>query len=129
MNAYPIEVILSRQLAETLSIPVFIIDPEGTLLFYNEPAETILGRKFEDTGEMKVDIWSTIFNPLGENGKPLNPDDLPLVKTLKSHMPAHGSFFIDSLKNERTKISVTAYPLQGRAERFLGAVAIFWKSK
>jgi PAS domain-containing protein len=128
MKAYDIEIILSRQLAEALSIPVFIIDPEGTLLFYNEPAEKILGKKYKDTGEMQVDVWSTIFNPLDEEGNPLNPDDLPLVKTLKTRFPAHGSFWIKSLKNKNYRISVTSYPLQGRAERFLGAVAIFWKS-
>lgn len=128
MKAYDIEIILSRQLAETLAIPVFIIDPDGTLLFYNEPAEKILGKKYKDTGEMKVEVWSTIFNPLDENGIPLHPDDLPLVKTLKTRFPAQGSFWIENLKNKRYKISVTSIPLQGRAERFLGAVAIFWNS-
>jgi hypothetical protein len=78
---------------------------------------------------MKVDVWSTIFNPLDENGNPLNPDDLPLVKTLKTRFPAHGSFWIENLKNKRYKITVTSFPLQGRAERFLGAVAIFWNTK
>ena len=128
MKAYDIEIILSRQLAETLSVPVFIIDTDGTLLFYNMPAEKILGKKFENTGEMKVEVWSTIFNPLGDDGIALEPDDLPLVRTLKTRHPAHGSFWIESLKKKRTKISVTSFPIEGRADRFLGAIANFWKS-
>ena len=44
------EVSLARALAKSLVIPIFIVDPEGVLLFYNEPAETILGQRFEDTG-------------------------------------------------------------------------------
>jgi len=47
-----IEVILSRHLASCLAMPIFIVDPVGNLLFYNEPAELILGRRFEETGEM-----------------------------------------------------------------------------
>ena len=61
--AYEIEIILNRQLADCLSIPVFITDTIGNLIFYNEPAEEILGRRFEETGEMSVEIWSTIYKP------------------------------------------------------------------
>ena len=53
--AYPIEIILSRQLADCLSMPVFITDTVGNLIFYNEPAENLLGTRFEETGEMKVE--------------------------------------------------------------------------
>ena len=41
MDSYEIEIILNRQLADCLSIPVFITDTIGNLLFYNEPAEEI----------------------------------------------------------------------------------------
>ena len=45
-----IEIILSRQWADNLSIPVFLVDTKGNLLFFNEPAEAILGLRFEETG-------------------------------------------------------------------------------
>jgi len=126
MTAYDIEIILSRQLAECLSVPIFITDINGTLLFYNEPAEEILGKRYEDRGEMKVEEWSTMFKPFDDEGKPLKPEDLPLVQTLTNVIPAHGDFWIESLKGEKHNISVTSYPLLGRGDRFLGAVAIFW---
>jgi hypothetical protein len=116
-------------LAECLSIPVFITNTEGSLLFYNEPAEEILGRRFQDTGEMPVEVWSTIFKPLDDKGNPLDPETLPLVKTLRNAIPDHGSIWIKSLKGDNHKISITSYPLIGRGERFVGAVAIFWKTK
>ncbi len=128
MKGLDIEIILSRQLAETLSIPVFITDTEGTLLYYNSPAEEILGKKFEETGKMRVEVWSTIFKPYDDSGDLLNPDQLPLVQTLKNRVPAHGSFWIEGLSGGKLKISVTAIPLIGRAERFVGAIAIFWKA-
>ncbi len=128
MAAYEIEIILNRQLADCLSIPVFITDTKGNLIFYNEPAEEILGNRFEDTGEMPVEQWSTDFKPVDEQGSPLSPDDLPLVKTLKTSLPYHKSFRIESLLGKIEKISVTSYPIIGRTGKMLGAVAIFWKS-
>ena len=53
MAAYEIEIILNRQLADCLSIPVFITDTDGNLIFYNEHAEEVLGKRFEETGEIR----------------------------------------------------------------------------
>lgn len=128
MPAYEIEIVLNRQLADCLSIPVFITDTLGNLIFYNEPAEEILGKRFEETGEMPVEQWSTEFKPVDEQGKVLPADELPLVKTLKNASPYHKSFWIESLKGNNQKISVTSYPIVGRTGKMLGAVAIFWKS-
>ncbi len=125
--AYSIEIILYRQLADCLAIPVFITDTAGNLLFYNEPAEEILGKRYEDTGEMAVTEWSTVFNTQDENGQPLDPGELPLVKTLKDRMPYYKTFWIQGLQGKPAKISVTSYPIIGRAGTFLGAVAIFWR--
>ena len=125
--AYAIELILNRQLADCLAIPVFITDTIGNLLFYNEPAEEILGKRYEDTGEMPVEHWSTVFKNKDEDGEPLPPDELPLVKTLKNRLPYFKTFWIESLQGKVEKISVTSYPIIGRAGSFLGAVAIFWR--
>jgi PAS domain-containing protein len=129
MSAYEIEIILNRQLADCLSIPVFITDTAGNLIFYNEPAEKILGTRFDETGEMSVAVWSTIFQPLDEQMTPLPPEGLPLVKTLADRYPYHRTFWIKSLKGNAEKISVTSYPIIGRTGNFLGAVAIFWESR
>ena len=129
MASYEIEIILNRQLADCLSIPVFITDTIGNLLFYNEPAEEILGRRYEDTGEMPVEIWSTIFKPIDIDGNIILPEGLPLVKTLKNCLPYHKTFLIESLKGKLEKISLTSYPIIGRTGKLLGAVAIFWELK
>ena len=61
--SHPIEIILTRQLAEYLSVPLLLVDSNGDLLFYNEPAESILGQRFEDTGGMPPEQWSTRASP------------------------------------------------------------------
>ncbi len=127
--AYEIEMILNRQLADCLSIPVFITDRKGNLIYYNEPAEPILGKRYDETGEMPASEWSTIFNPMDEMGNALPPEELPLVKTLKNCKPYHKTFYIENLSGNIEKISVTSYPILGRASAFLGAVALFWDSK
>ncbi len=129
MPAYPIEIILNRQLADCLSMPVFITDTEGHLIFYNEPAEKILGTRFEETGEMRVETWGTIFKQKDEEGKELPLESLPLVRTLKDQYPYHKTFWIESIQGKSERISVTSYPIIGRAGTFLGAVAIFWEAK
>ena len=74
-----VELILMRQLASYLAVPIFLVDPEGNLLYYNEPAERLLGRRYDETGEMPLAEWSTVFTPTAEDGSPLRPEELPLV--------------------------------------------------
>ena len=121
-----IEMILMRQLSSYLAMPIFIVDPQGNLVFYNEPAETILGRRFDETGEMPAEEWSTIFTPTDDQGHAVASDDLPLMIALTQKRPAHLSFWIKALDNVPRHIQVTAFPLVGEAGRDLGAVAIFW---
>ena len=126
--SYPIEIILNRQLADCLAIPVFITDTVGNLLFYNESAEDILGKRYEDTGEMPVEEWGTIFKSKDESGRLMDPEELPLVKTLLNQLPYFKTFWIENLQGRTEKISVTSYPIIGRAGSFMGAVAIFWRA-
>ena len=126
MAAHSIELILSRQFADCLSVPVFIVDPDGNLLFYNPPAEEILGEKFEDTGPMPVEVWGSAFIPHDEDGNRIPPEGLPLVQTLRTQIPAHRTFWITSKKDKSMRIAVTAIPIIGRSNKFTGAMAIFW---
>lgn len=128
MSYQEIEIILARQLSEYLALAIFIVDPEGNLIFYNEPAESILGARYEETGPMPATTWSTIFQPVDPEGKPLDPGSLPLMVALSQQRPAHSSFWIRSLDQEFRKIEVTAFPLNAQANRFLGAIAIFWEA-
>lgn len=120
-----IEVILLRQLASYLATPVFLVDPQGTLIFYNEPAERILGLRFEETGEIAAAEWATAFAPTDENGKPLAPERLPLAVALKERRPAQASLWIQGLDQVRRHVEVTALPIVGLADRHLGALAVF----
>lgn len=123
----PVEIILARQLAGYLAVPIFVVSPEGDLLFYNEPAERILGTRFEETGKMALEEWSTMFEPADEEGRPLPPENLPLVATLQKREPAMRSFFIRGMDGELRRIMTVSIPLLAQGKRFLGGMALFWE--
>jgi PAS domain-containing protein len=127
MSQQEIEVILSRQLAEYLDVPIFIVDPDGDLLYYNGSAESVLGTRYAETGPMSASDWSTKFKPVNHQRQPMKPEELPLMIALTHHHPAHSSFWIEGLDGALRQIEVTAFPLIAQANRFLGAIAIFWE--
>ena len=122
-----IELILMRQLAASLYLPVFIVDTVGTLLYFNEAAEEILGRRFEECGPMPVEEWGTLFHPVDDAGYPLGVHDLPLAAATLSGRPGHMPFWIQGMDGVRRRIEVTAFPLVGPHKRVVGGVALFWE--
>ena len=125
--AHPIQIILTMQLAGYLSVPTFLVDPNGALLFYNEPAEVLLGSRFDETGAMPAEKWSTIFAPVDQEGQPIPPADLPLMIALHERRPAYERFFIRGLNGVPRHLEVVAIPILGIQGEFLGAVALFWE--
>jgi PAS domain-containing protein len=124
-----IELILMRQLAASLYLPVFIVDPDANLVFYNEAAEEILGRRFEERGAVPAEEWGRIFRPTDGLGTPVSVADLPLVSTTSTGRPSHRPFWIEGLDGVRRRIEVTAFPLIGQHKQIVGGVALFWEDE
>ena len=125
--AQDIELILLRQWASHLTMPIFLCDHDGHLLFYNEAAEALLGRRYDEAGEMPVSELANIFETKREDGSPLNADDLPLGVALREARPAHDRIRMKGLDSVWRTIEITAFPIEGQGERHLGAVALFWE--
>lgn len=119
--------ILARDLASNLATPMFIVDPDGDLVFYNEAAELILGRKFGVAGELTREQWASMWEPEDEDGSKIPLGELPLAMALKHRRPAFRSFIIHGLDGAKRKISVVANPLLAHEKDFAGATAIFWE--
>jgi len=128
MSQKPIELILMRQLASSLAMPVFLVDAEGTLVFYNEPAERVLGMRFEETGEMPSAEWATLWQPTEVDGRPLAPERVPLMIAVAERRAAHGELWIRGLDGARRRIDSSAFPLIRVTDELLGAVVIFWET-
>ena len=123
MSQKEIELILIRQLASYLATAVFLVDADGNLVFYNEPAERILGHRFDETGEMPAREWATVWMPTDKTGKPVPPEGLPLWISLHDRRVATSRFWIHGFDNVPRYIEVVAFPLLGQGDRHLGAVA------
>ena len=128
MSQKPIELILMRQLASSLAMPIFLVDADGTLAFYNEPAERLLGMRFEETGEMLATEWSTLWNPTDVDGRPLPPERVPLMIAVTERKPVHVELCIRGLDGARRHIEATAFPLMRLTDEVLGAVVLFWEA-
>jgi PAS domain S-box-containing protein len=124
---HPIQMILARQLAEYLSVPLLLFDPEGALIFFNEPAEAFLGRRFDETGGMTKDEWLAAFARLDEETRPVAPEDLPLVITLSEHRPAHRRLHMRAPDGNGRHVEVSAIPINGLQGEFVGVATFFWE--
>jgi PAS domain-containing protein len=119
--------ILARDLAEHVGTPVFLVDPDGTLVFYNEAAEAILGQPFVEAGELSRDEWGINWRPRDPaTGLVLTLDELPLVRTLAHRHAAHRRMLIRGLDDVDRVIDVVAFPLIANDE-LVGGVALFWE--
>lgn len=123
----PLEMILVRQLASYLAVPIWVTDQVGNLIYYNEPAELLLGMSFEDAGPIDAERIPDMFRATALDGTPLAAGDLPLSMALSTKAPAHGSLRFSGLDGATRAIEVTAIPITGQGERFLGVMVTFWE--
>jgi PAS domain-containing protein len=126
--AQPIELILVRHLASSLSLPTFLVDGDGTLVFYNEAAEGLLGHRFDEAGPMAFDDWTALYAVRDESGRLVGVDEIPLVRALRGRRPVHVRVDITGVDGAARTLEVSAFPLEGQGEQLLGAVALFWES-
>lgn len=119
--------ILARELASNIATPMFVVDPDGTLIFYNEPGEVILGQSFAHTGELSPDQWGTLWKPETLAGDAIPADALPLTVALQQRQPSYQVMRITGLDGSKRVIGASAFPLFSKVSEFAGAVAVFWE--
>lgn len=121
--------ILIRQLASGMAVPMLIADESGDLLFFNEPAEVLLGQRFDEVGELQLDERRRVFSFRDEAGNPLPDDQPPLVVALRERRPVHRRVWARGFDGQDREIEVTAFPLLGGGGHLIGGVAMFWARK
>ena len=122
-----IQIILARQLASCVAMPILLVDAEGTLIFYNESAETILNQRFEETGEIPADEWNRLVTVVDEDRNPVPPDERPMRAALIQRRPISRAIWTRSADSDWRHLQVTAFPLVGEGDQLLGVMNIFWE--
>ena len=128
MTTPPIEIVLLKQVAGYLATPVFLVDEDGALEYYNEPAEKLLGQRYEETGRIPLEVWGKLWTPTHPDGRPLAPEELPPAVAVRHRRPVQGTVSIRGLDGVDRQLTVTALPLEASDGAHLGAFAIFWEA-
>jgi PAS domain-containing protein len=124
----PLELILARNLLTNISIPAFLVDNRGGLVFYNEAAESLLGMPFQQARNMDPEQWRARFGPLDSARERIPFEEEPTTIVLREGRPVHAPLYIRSADGELHHIEVSAFPL-ARNEETTGAIGIFWRTK
>src|SRR3954466_5328184 len=74
----PLDLILARNLISGITLAAFLIDPDGVLVFFNDAAGELIGRRFEEVGRLKQEEWNSEFGPFDEFGQMMPTDSMPL---------------------------------------------------
>ncbi len=129
MAPRPVEMILMRQLASYLAGPILIVDRQLDLLFFNESAEPILGRRFEETGEIHRGEWSALFQLADPHGTAIPREEQPLALAIDRGQPSHRRFRLTGLDGVRRSVEGIGFPLETREAGLIGAACIFWEAR
>ncbi len=127
MASQPLELILARNLVSAITLAAFLVDPEGKLVFFNDAAGELIGRRFDEVGRLPRDQWSSEFGPFDEFGEVVPTHDLPVTVALREALPANGRVHVRA-RGELIEVDVSALPLK-TAEGLQGAVVVFWPSE
>ena len=121
--------ILTRDVASKLATPAFLVDAEGTLVFFNEAAESVLGHTFSEVGEMRAEDWIKVWEPRGLDGLPARMRETPLGMALFHGQPAHRNVRITAGDGKERTLAATAIPLMSHPDELVGALALFWEAE
>jgi PAS domain-containing protein len=119
--------LLAREFASILATPIYITDGDGTLIYFNEPAERIGGRSFAESGEMSIPQWAELLRPRSVDGSYLPLAEMPGGVAFIQRRPAHAPLLITGLDGVARELALTAFPLLGRDGEFHGVMVIFWE--
>ena len=121
----PLELILARNLLSSLSTPALLANRTNDIIFYNEAAGALLGRRFEESGTMSAEEWLNAFGPLDERDEPIPLKEQPVTIALRANRAAHARHRIRSLSGVVHVVEVSGLPIIG-ASGFHGAMVFFW---
>ncbi len=120
--------ILARELAANLATPMFLIDAGGTLVYYNDAAEGLIGRSFGEQGEISAGQFGEMLQLTEPDGTPVRRRDTPAGVAFFQRCPSHRVLQATGYDGVRRTVEVTAYPLFGTTDEMHGVVTVFWET-
>ena len=129
MSQRDVGLILMRQLAAGLAIPVLIVDQSGELLFFNEAAEALMGVRFDEFGDTRLVDRLGAFELRDVQGHEVPNEQVPMYVAMRELRPVHRQLWGRGLDGVQHQLENTAFPLLGAGGHLIGAVSMFWERK
>jgi len=120
--------ILARELSANLATPMFLLDANGMLAYFNDAAELMLGRTYAELGAVTADEFGTMLELADVDGNPLRRRDSPAGVAFLQREPSHRRLVATTLDGRRETFECTAYPLFGKEDEMHGVLAVFWQT-
>lgn len=127
-GGHSLQLILAREFSANLATPMFLIDAEGTLVFFNEAAELMLGKSYGEIGPITANEFGTRLEMAELDGTPLRRRDSPAGIAFFQRRPSHRRLLATGLDGSRRAFEVTAYPLFGHVDEMHGVLTVFWEA-
>ena len=128
MARVPIEVMLARQWASYLTVPILVLGAASELVYFNEATAALLGRRYDEMGILSLPDLPALFALTTVEGVPLTPETTPAGVAWRTRRPVHNTVRLRGLDGVWRLVAVTAVPMTGPADQVFGVVVFVWEA-
>jgi predicted ATPase/class 3 adenylate cyclase len=118
---------LARELASNLATPMFLVDADAMMVFFNDATAAIIGKTFSEVGEIPATEFGEDLELGTVDGEPLRKRDSVTGVAFFQRRPVHQTIMATGYDGRRHTLHTSAYPLFGPAGEFQGVVTVFWE--
>lgn len=123
---HSLALIVAREFASSVTVPVILVDATNSLVFYNESAAAAFGAPYGAGPSLSSGDWARRFQPAAPGGAPLERSALPVVTALEQGSPAHAEVEVTAPDGGRVVVAMTAIPLFSAPGELAGAMLVGW---
>lgn len=124
----PLPLILARELASNVATPFLVLDKDGTIVFFNERAEQIIGSTAAELGDLTEEQWRALLSVERLDGTPVASDQTPSAIARRECRPYLDTLVYTRQDGHRMKLVVMAVPLLAHANDLAGVFLVFWET-
>lgn len=120
----PLELVMARQWVALLTSPVLLFDATGSLAFFNEAAQVIMGRSFNECGALKPAEWHAMFRIEDASGTLVPQGQSALDEALTADGARQLTLLLRGLDGQRRQVGLATFPIRGLDRSKVGVMAL-----
>jgi len=123
----PLELILARNLIDSLELSAALLDSDLAVVYFNQAAGALFGLQHDPTGPIPQSEWQAAYGPIDTEGAAIAADDLPISSALRQNRAAHVRLRSRHAGRRPALLEVSGLPLVGPSG-YAGALIVFWEA-